>query len=155
MDILNKMVMAACFCGIAMSLCDMISPDEKFRKQLHFIFSLVFAIGITAPFANIIRNFSAENGICMNISEYNDIADENDMYKKYLKKMTEENISESLKNLLESNGISVYKICVETDISDSSCISIIKTQLSCDDFEKGADIIKSETGAECELWQTD
>ena len=77
------------------------------------------------------------------------------MYKKYLKKMTEENISESLKNLLESNGISVYKICVETDISDSSCISIIKTQLSCDDFEKGADIIKSETGAECELWQTD
>lgn len=154
MDILRKMVMTACFCGIAMSICDIVSPDEKFRKQFHFIFSLVFAIGIAAPFLDIIRNFSADGSVCMNIPEYSCIADEIQT-EKYLKKITEENIERSLKSLLENNGITVYKICVETDISDSSCISIIKTQLSCDDFEKAADIIESETGAECELWQTD
>lgn len=151
MDILNKMILTACLCGIAVSICDMVSPSEKFSKQIHFILSLVFAIGILTPVIGIVQKFSDDSSV-MSMESY-DFQSENEVvYDKYLKQITEDNIENSLRMLLENNNITVDKICVEIDISDNSCIFINNIGLSCNDFEKASEIINSEVGRECGVW---
>ena len=47
MDTIKGITFMACFLGIAISMLDIVTPSDKLRKQVRFIFSLVFVIAIT------------------------------------------------------------------------------------------------------------
>ncbi|MGN0606731.1 MAG: hypothetical protein ACI4JM_09440 [Oscillospiraceae bacterium] len=155
MDILNKIIMTACLCGTAVSICDMLCADSRYSKQINFILSLVFVTGIITPVSYALKNFDVSAAMS-GIYEYNtDRAKNNEEYIKYLKRAVEDNINASFRDILESEGISVRKIYSEVDISENYSISIIKAGIECDDFEKAAEIIKSTAGEEFEIWNMD
>lgn len=147
------MILTACLCGTGIAICEIISPDEKFSKQINFILSLVFVTGIMTPFADILKSFSDEEDVFLSTGIYEDYSNTEEVYNEYLRVITEENIEKSVKNMLENKKISVYKISVGIDISESSCISISNIGLKCSDFSEAYDIITSEITEECEIWE--
>ncbi len=141
-----------CFCGIGTALLDLLIPDDKFSKQMGFVISLVFVIGIITPLAEVINNFSKEYS-SLETSTYQVKYENEEVYKQSLKKVTESNIEKSVRKMLEDSEIEVYKISVSVDISESSCISISRIDIDCSNFEKASEIIKNEVTKECEIWE--
>ncbi len=152
MDMVGKMVLTACVCGMATGLWGMITPDKKFSKQVNFILSLVFIMAVITPFAEIFRNFS-DKQVSATIQNYKQSYEDENTYNTYLKHITEDNIEKSVTGILEENGLEVRKISVSIDISESSCISISNIGIECDDFSKAYQIIVNEVAKECDVWE--
>lgn len=143
--------MTACFCGIGISVCEMIMPDEKFSKQINFILSLVFVISIITPF-KLFADKVSDNGISYRSAGYEFSYEGEEMYDAYLEKTICHNIEESIISMLEAKNIPCEKVSVSIDISDSYCISISKAGIVSSEFEKASEMIMSEISEDCEIW---
>lgn len=151
MESINRIIMTACFCGIGISVCQMIIPDEKFSKQINFILSLVFVIGITAPFRVFFDEISSDN-ISYSSAGYEIPSDAEKMYSEYLTETIESNIEKSVCDILNKNDIFCEKADISIDISDDYCISINSAGIASDDFERAYQILRSEMGEDFDIW---
>ena len=143
--------MTACLCGTGISICEMIMPDEKFSKQINFILSIVFVIGIITPFKSLADRISSDD-ISYSNAGYEFSYEGEEMYRRYLEKTICQNIENSIKSMLEEKNISCEKVSVSIDISDDYCISISKAGILSNEFEKASEIIRSEISEDCEIW---
>lgn len=143
MEKIRSIVLIACFLSIAISVLDMLYPNKRFEKQVGFIFSLVFLIGITTPFITggiTLPSFSLPDNSYKDIS-----ADVNGQ----LKLATEKNIETALKSRLTAQSLAVKNISVDVTISGQDSISITKVQIvpeETTDCERVRAIVASELG---------
>ncbi len=132
MDTLKAITLIACFLGIAISMLDIITPSEKLKKQIRFIFSLVFIIAITSSILN--------SEIDFDIPSSKDI-EQSEQYQAVMKTYTQNladnfktNIEKNLEEKLRINNIGAKKVSLKVDIDDNECISIT-----------GADVVLTKT----------
>lgn len=132
MDTLKAVTLIACFLGIAISMLDIITPSEKLKKQIRFIFSLVFIIAITSSILNSEIDFE--------IPSSKDI-EQSEQYQAVMKTYTQNladnfktNIEKNLEEKLKINNIGAKKVSLNVDIDENECISI-----------KGADVVLTKT----------
>ncbi len=132
MDTLKAITLIACFLGIAISMLDIITPSEKLKKQIRFIFSLVFIIAITSSILNSEIDFE--------IPTSKDI-EQSEQYQAVMKTYTQNladnfktNIEKNLEEKLKINHIGAKKVSLNVDIDGNECISI-----------KGANVVLAKT----------
>ncbi len=132
MDTLKAITFIACFLGIAISMLDIITPSDKLKKQIRFIFSLVFIIAITSSILNSEIDFE--------IPSSKDI-EQSEQYQAVMKTYTQNladnfktNIENNLKEKLKINNIEAKNVSLNVDVDENECISI-----------KGADVVLAKT----------
>lgn len=150
MSTLKAITFIACFLGIAISMLDIITPSEKLRKQIRFIFSLVFIIAITSSILN--------SEIDFDIPSSKDI-EQSEQYQSVMKTYTQSlannfktNIEKNLQEKLKINNIGAEKVSLNVDIDENDCISIIGadvvlTKSEKDEYSKVISVIQNEIGS--------
>ena len=149
MDALRKIVLIACLLAIAISILDMLYPSEKFNKQVHLIFSLIFLLGITAPI--ISGKIQLDIPKVDDFKESTTYTDMQDNVNAQYKTTVEQNINKALTEKLSKNQINIKEISTKVNIADNNSISISEVEIACNslvDNEKILNLIKSEVGQE-------
>lgn len=128
MNAVRSITAIACFVGIAISMLDIIRPSERLKKQVRFIFSLVFLIAVLSGIL--------KNNIKLDIKTQDDIRNSEEYiavsktYTQCLADNFRKSIEKNLTEKLEINNINVKDVSLKVDISENDEISI-----------KGADIV--------------
>lgn len=144
---MKALVLSVCIISLAMSIAENLTSGTRLGKQIKFILSLLLISVIFSPLSD-----------GMTLPEIPEIPDINkiqeysqEAYSNKLADEISENISEALKNLLEQNGINIYFISTEVNISEQDSIFINKVTVSTDNFPLAERIIKENTGEETEI----
>ena len=132
METLRNIVIIATFLGIAISMLDIISSGEKLKKQMRFIFSLVFMIAIISSILNSKVEFNIPT--VKDIEESEEYLAVSKTYTQFLADSFKTNIEKNIKLKLEVNKINAKQVSLIVDISDEDEISV-----------NGADLILSSS----------
>lgn len=147
MEKIKNIVLCICLLAVAISVLDVISPGKRLKKQLSFLFSLVFIIAIFTPFVNGEISFEIPSvSELEEIEAYEEISDT-------VNELAEREITYSLTTVLSDaliqNGISADKIYFDINIEDNDSISISSAEIHIKDIyseEKTRDIAISLFG---------
>lgn len=149
MDTIRNVVFIACFLGIGISMLDIMTPSDKLKKQVRFIFSLVFIIAIATPIL--------KGDINLNVPTIAKV-EESDEYQKVISTFNEnlkanfkKNIENELLQKLEINNINAKEISANINIDESTCININEVNIvlavkDSDSSEKVKQIVQNEIG---------
>ncbi|MBP1565007.1 MAG: stage III sporulation protein AF [Oscillospiraceae bacterium] len=151
MEILEKMTCAGCFIGIAVSAADMIKPDDKFSAHIKMMFSVMFMMAFLSPVVKGDISETIKNSIHTNSDiSYTSLSEaaENEMSR-----FIEDNIENSLSELMNTAEISFDEISVKININDDNSIDISEIYLDADDFDKAQKLIKKEIGKEVLIYE--
>ncbi len=119
---MKKMILAACFISVVITLADSVKPGDKFSSQLKLIFSLVFICGILTA----ALNGQYESGFDLsfdtdNIETYDSISG---AAESSVISSAESSIADTVRNVLDENGVSYEKITASINIEEDSRINI-------------------------------
>ncbi len=111
---MKKMILAACFISVVITLADSVKPGDKFSSQLKLIFSLVFICGILTA----ALNGQYESGFDLsfdtdNIETYDSISG---AAESSVISSAESSIADTVRNVLDENGVSYEKITASINI---------------------------------------
>ncbi|MCL2053299.1 MAG: hypothetical protein FWG90_02505 [Oscillospiraceae bacterium] len=146
MEAFRLITKTACYIGIAAAILDSLYPNERFGKQMKILFTVVFLIIITAPFARGEIDFDISLPTYSSLDSY---AEAQEKAHALFVKTAESNINTRLEELLNHHEIYNVKIKTSVNISDNAGISINEVAITLDaplDFDKASAIIKSELG---------
>ena len=152
MDAVRKIILVACFLAIALSLLDILYPSQRFKKQVHLIFSLVFVIGLLMPFFSGSLTFDFPD-IQNEKAEQSFSVIQNGVQTDYASAV-ETNINQALSELLKKNQIPAKEISAKINIEPDNSISIIKVEVVPEiptDGQKIQSLIQSEVGQKTDV----
>ncbi len=138
------MILAACFISVVITLADSVKPGDKFSSQLKLIFSLVFICGILTA----ALNGQYESGFDLsfdtdNIETYDSISG---AAESSVISSAESSIADTVRNVLDENGVSYEKITASINIEDDSRININEIGYKGDEPERAAEVIRENIG---------
>ncbi len=138
------MILAACFISVVLTLADSVKPGDKFSSQLKLIFSLVFICGILTA----ALNGQYESGFDLsfdtdNIETYDSISG---AAESSVISSAESSIADTVRNVLDENGVSYEKITASINIEDDSRININEIGYKGDEPERAAEVIRENIG---------
>jgi hypothetical protein len=121
MNGLSAAAAVACFAGIVISMIDVLSPSDKFLKQMKIMFALMFILCVVTPIASgeiTFDDFAVAASVETELDSSSAAGDE------YFIRAVESNISRNLAEILSDEGIETEKIKTSINISESGGISI-------------------------------
>ncbi|MDE5917002.1 MAG: hypothetical protein K2G62_02615 [Oscillospiraceae bacterium] len=138
------MILAACFISVVITLADSVKPGDKFSSQLKLIFSLVFICGILTA----ALNGQYESGFDLsfdtdNIETYDSISG---AAESSVISSAESSIADTVRNVLDENGVSYEKITASINIEEDSRININEIGYKGDEPERAAEVIRENIG---------
>ena len=141
---MKKMILAACFISVVITLADSVKPGDKFSSQLKLIFSLVFICGILTA----ALNGQYESGFDLsfdtdNIETYDSISG---AAESSVISSAESSIADTVRNVLDENGVSYEKITASINIEEDSRININEISYKGDEPERAAEVIRENIG---------
>ncbi len=141
---MKKMILAACFISVIITLADSVKPGDKFSSQLKLIFSLVFICGILTA----ALNGQYESGFDLsfdtdNIETYDSISG---AAESSVISSAESSIADTVRNVLDENGVSYEKITASINIEEDSRININEIGYKGDEPERAAEVIRENIG---------
>ena len=146
-DILKGVVFSACAAAVGISLIDMLYPENRFGKQMRFIFSAVFIIVLATPLVSGELKLDPQSAEIAASS----VKTDEKVVGSYFKASVEKNIALSLTKRLAAAGINTKKISVSINIAEDESISITKVIFipeNAADFSEAAALMQNELG-EC------
>ena len=127
MNTLRNVTFIACYLGIAISMLDIITPSEKLKKQVRFIFSMVLIIAIATPLLKGDIKFDIPTIESIeNSEEYLAVTK---TYTESLANNFKVSIEKNLKEKLEINDISAQEVSLIVNIDEDDCISITEADV--------------------------
>ena len=148
MEEIKTSVMAVCAVSAGICLVENLFSVEKFRTQFTLLLRLILVAVIINPFIKGGFEFNLTGGETFELSDY---GYSRDLYLNELKRQSEENISEVLKELIVSAGIECEKVYADVNISEDLSIIINRVTLYTEDFLKSAEIVKNTLGNSTEV----
>ncbi|MGN0660704.1 MAG: hypothetical protein ACI4JX_03170 [Oscillospiraceae bacterium] len=144
MEKIKACVYVICAVSVSLTLYKMLAPGGKYKKQINFISALVYTAVIISMLGGI--RVKADGLKLSSVPELDYSAIEEQYYSELLEN-TKNRVASLLTDKLTQKGISVAKITVNADITDSD--SIIITEAECELYdesqsEQAAGIIKGE-----------
>ena len=138
------MILAACFISVVITPADSVKPGDKFSSQLKLIFSLVFICGILTA----ALNGQYESGFDLsfdtdNIETYDSISG---AAESSVISSAESSIADTVRNVLDENGVSYEKITASINIEEDSRININEIGYKGDEPERAAEVIRENIG---------
>jgi hypothetical protein len=121
MDGLRAASAVACFAGIVISMIDVLSPSDKFLKQMKIMFALMFLLCVVTPIA---RGEIRFDDFAVTASVETELGQSEAAGEEYFKRAVESNISRNLAEILADEGIETQKIKTSINISENGGISI-------------------------------
>lgn len=149
MDTIKGITFMACFLGIAISMLDIVTPSDKLRKQVRFIFSLVFVIAITTAILNSKVDFKIPSSEDIeNTEEYKNVMK---TYTECLANNFKSNIEKNLNEKLKINNIEAQQVSLNINIDENDSISILGADVILNDSQKNVEskvisVIQNEIG---------
>lgn len=144
MNDLKAVLTAACMVSLAVGLCHALKPSHLFERQVRFLISLLFVIGLAGPILTIDWRSAAA------IIQNEPAAAENPQLEEELEvQLLQETAVRSetaLRELLASNGISCTELDVSVHIDETNCIYISEVSAVCSDAGKTTDILREQLG---------
>ncbi len=122
-------LLSICMISIVTGILKMLLPDGKFKSQISFLISCVFAI-IVFSIADKGIDIS---GFDLSDIEAMEIVDYSESYIDATYAEVAKSVREKLENHLDENGIAYRKINVNVHIDNDFCISINELELVFDD----------------------
>ena len=131
----------------------MIIPDNKNRKYILFVCSLVMLTILLEPILNI-WNFDMDEVLAKNEEHYKEIAVDDSFYENAIKSTYEKNLIQDIINRLKENGYEVSNVKVEYDTSfkptkiylnlgtDDGYVQMVKVEVS---KNNSSSIVSSQT----------
>lgn len=141
---MQKIVITACFIGVAITISEAIAPSEKYLKQIRLIFSAIFLLGVITPIAS--EGFTLDifsNAPLESSTTYMAV---NGRIDDYMKKSVEFNIENSLREILIQNNIETKKISVTVNIIEDNSIDISEVSIDCNNYEMAEEIVNLHLG---------
>ena len=153
MEGIRASVMAVCTVSAAICLAEQLMQGTRLRTPVQLILRLVLAAVIMMPFAGV-TDVSLPDIAAYTFDEEDLYGEE--LYLSELKRLTEENLADSLMEELTAEGIKCGKITPEINISQDGGISIIRVVLAAGTDEGAAEVIRRSLGADTEVvYETD
>ncbi|MDR0991307.1 MAG: hypothetical protein LBL87_00190 [Ruminococcus sp.] len=121
MDGISASAAVACFAGIVISMVDVLSPSDKFLKQMKIMFALMFILCVVTPIA---RGDITFDDFAVSASAETELENSSAAGDEYFKRAVERNISRNLEEILSEAGIETEKIETSINISENGGISI-------------------------------
>lgn len=149
MGALRSITLIACFLGIAISMFDIVTPSEKLKKQIRFIFSLVFIIAIITPILN--GNVNFEIPTVEKIENSEEYIAVTKAYNESLANIFKTNIEKNLKEKLSVNNINAKNVSLIVNIDEKDSISISEADVvlavsQMDLEDKAISVVQNEIG---------
>ena len=152
MESLKTAVLSACMLGCGAGLVSMISPGKSMERQMHFLVSLLFAVGLMAAFTQF--ELPSDPGILAQemLEEQTQAMDER--IRTALLEQTKTGTEEAIRRKLEENGIHCTAVEATLHIDADNCIHISKVTVTCDDFAGANALLPDLLGEEAEICVT-
>jgi hypothetical protein len=121
LDGLQAASAVACFAGIVISMIDVLSPSDRFLKQMKIMFALMFILCVVTPIA---RGEIRFDDFAVAASAETELGNSAAAGDEYFRRAVESNISRNLEEILSDEGILTQKIKTSINISENGGISI-------------------------------
>lgn len=149
METIRYIIMIACFVGIAISMLDIITPEDKLKKQIRLIFSLVFIITIMSPIVKGKVKFETPD--LENIKNSDAYLGVTNTYNNALADYFAVNIENNINEKLKVNDIYTKQVDLVTKTDDQQRIDISEVKVSLENNQrnlekKATEIIINEIG---------
>ncbi|MGN0620692.1 MAG: hypothetical protein ACI4I9_02390 [Porcipelethomonas sp.] len=148
MELMKKMILAACFISIIITLADSVKPD-KFSSQLKLIFSLVFICGIITAALNG-KNYT-EPDICIELEETAAFENMSAAAENAFAESAETSVADAVQAVLDENGVSYEKITASVNIDEDSRININEIGYKGNEPERAKELIQENIGEDTEV----
>ena len=148
MEEIKAAVKAACAVSAGICIMENLTSGTKFGGQIKLMLNLILAAVLISPFVRGVDNMNLPAVNDFDLSEYGYSAD---IYSEELKKQTEKNISDVLREQISAVGIYCGEIRTEVNISEDFSISINRVTVKTDDFSEAEKIIRETLGGGMEV----
>lgn len=149
MDQLKAILTTACLLSLTIGLCNVLKPGVIFEKQIRFIISLIFVLGLVSPILSL-----KSDGVCVTFAkssgEVNAQSLTEQMYDEILI-ITEDKTETALLELLSSNGVECEDLQIQAHIDEGQCIYISEVSVVCDEPQRTCEILRESLGEEVVL----
>lgn len=138
---MNSLILSFCSLGIVFSIITSVIDISKFEKELRLMFITIVLITIVKSL------FSLDLSVLKDVSlDTNPYTIEEISTEDCVTQQIASNLEDSIKLLLEDNGLICENISVSINITNDNCISINKVVLSTNDFEQAKTLILKNFG---------
>lgn len=149
MEQLRTIITTACLLSIAVGLCSLLRPARQFDKQLRFLISLLFVIGIAAPFLRIDWRMPPSAFAQVQQSEQTQTLSEET--EQLILTQTEQKTESTLQAFLTENGIVCSDLHVAVHIDETKRIYISEVSTECSDRQRACELLRTQLGEEVTL----
>ncbi|MGI5895726.1 MAG: stage III sporulation protein AF [Oscillospiraceae bacterium] len=126
MNIIREIGISICVTAVATAVFHGLMPNSTLEKTARFVLSLFFLCCLILPFTHYdFSDIEALTAYQTGDSPVNSESLQQTVNRK-LNEMSEQAVRQTVKSILEQNGIVPQEIAVETNIEDNNCISISK-----------------------------
>ncbi len=146
MNALKTILTAACMVSLAVGLCHALKPSHLFEKQVRFLISLLFVIGLVSPILNI--DWRSALAFTQEIPAAAENPQLETQLQAQLLEETAARTETALRELLALNGIRCTEMDVSVHIDEMNCICISEVSIVSSDVRKTTDILQEQLGEE-------
>lgn len=150
MDSVKSVLFNICLLAVTTGIIKMLVPDNKFKSQISFLISCIFAINFLCGIddISILSDFSFDN------LEVVEVVDFSDRLSEEAKKEAAKAVRLRTEKLLSDNGYAYEKIYVIAHINGAFSISISEIEIafsiaeSKERAQKAAELVSREVGSD-------
>ena len=125
MDNIKSVLLGICLLAVATGILKMLIPDNKFKTQISFLVSSIFAISLLLGFDDISFFTSFDFG---NLEQV-EMVDFSDKLSEEARKEAAKAVRLKTEKLLSDNGFAYEKVYVNAHINGAFCISISEIEI--------------------------
>jgi len=142
MEQLHSAVLSICLLSICTAVCTLFCPESSLTKQVRFLISLLFIIGLAVPLTNLEFPESL-----IQIQEQNS--------QETALAVTKKSAEQALLFLLSEEQIHCSDLQVDVHIDGNQRIMISDVSVVCDDYQNACRVLREALGEETELHVTE
>lgn len=148
MDEVKSVLLSVSLLTVATGILKMLIPDNKFKKQISFLVSCIFAISLISGFDDMSNFISFDFSKLQNV----EVIDFNEKLSEEARKEAAKAVRVKVEELMKNNNFNVQKVYVIAHINGAFCISISEIEIlfSTDETEErvkqAIDLVSREVG---------
>lgn len=146
MEQLKIIITTACMLSLAVGLCNILKPSKIFERQVRFLTSMLFVIGISTSFLKIDWDLTPMKPV--ESTENVQTANLTLEAQSLILTETENQAERALHDLLKENNITCSDLQVSVHIVEGQRIYISEVSAVCNDTQHACEILRENLGEE-------
>ena len=153
MEQLKTLITMSCLLSITVGICNILKPSNLFERQVRFLISMMFVIGLAASLLNIdwqiVSIAPRENTV--NVQTASLTLEAQDLILSQTAARTET----ALQEIFNQNGIRYSELQASVNIDEGQRIYISEVSTVCSDTRRACEILRTNLGEEVILRVTE